>query len=80
MENRPPVRKVCPVCENTFWSYRDYEFCSKKCFNLQDQRTPNYIPTPEEIKEQAELMRSGRKRVKGANSLRPNWGPRDKKK
>ena len=80
MEDRQPIRKVCPVCENTFWSYRDYQFCSKKCFRLQDQRTPNYIPTPEEIAEQKELMRSGKLEVKGEHYVKPNWGPRDKKK
>ena len=80
MEDRPPIRKVCPVCEAVFWSYRNYEFCSKKCFTLQDQRTPNYVPTPEEIKEQMELIRSGRLIIKGEASLHPNWGPRDKKK
>jgi len=76
----PPVRKVCPVCETTFWSYQNHKYCSKACWALQDQKTPNYIPTPEEIKEQTELMRSGKLVIKGENSIQPNWGPREKKK
>ena len=76
----PPVRKVCPVCETTFWSYRNHEYCSKACWELQDQHTPNYLPTPEEIAEQKELIKSGRLIIKGETSLQPNWGPRDKKK
>ena len=75
----PPTRKVCPICETPFWSYRGHKYCSKACWSLQDQHTPNYTPTPEEIKEQTELIRSGKLQVKGEHCVQPNWGPHDKR-